>query len=101
MGKNEWADVVRVVELAMITAIAASMGEAPAKIDLGELPCLPVDIAVDHKAANQSAAMDLLRTMQNLVAVTKEPLHATQEQMAMQANKYCHDSVFAVGDRVL
>ena len=42
----------------MNTAIAASMGEALAKIDLKELPRLPVNIAVDRKATNQPAAMD-------------------------------------------
>ena len=63
MGENEWADVVGVVELAMNTAIAASTGEALAKFDLGELPHLPVDIAVNHKAANQPAAMNFTRTV--------------------------------------
>ena len=58
MGESEWADVVRVVELAMNTAIAASMGEAPAKLNLRELPRLPVNIAVDGEPANQPAAMN-------------------------------------------
>ena len=57
MVENEWADVVGVVKLAMNTAVAASMGEALAKLDLRELPRLPVGIAVDRKAANQPAAM--------------------------------------------
>ena len=57
MGENEWAYVFGVVELAMNTAITASMGEAPAKLNLGELSCLPVDIAVYSEAANQPAAM--------------------------------------------
>lgn len=67
----------------MNTAIAASMGEAPAKLDLKELPRLPVDTSVNCKTANQPAAIDFLRTMQNLVAVMKERFHATQEWMAM------------------
>ena len=58
MGESEWADVVGVVELAMNTAVAASMGEALAKLDLGELPRLPVDIPVDREADNQPAAMN-------------------------------------------
>ena len=52
MGESEWADVVRVVELAMNTVVAASTGEAPAKLDLRELPRLPVDVALDREAAN-------------------------------------------------
>ena len=72
MGENEWADVIGVVELAMNTAIAASMGEAPAKLDLGELPCLPVDFTIDCEAAYQPAAMDFYHMVQNLVAVMKE-----------------------------
>ena len=72
MGENEWVDVIGVVELAMNTAIAASMGEAPVKLDLRQLPCLPVDVAVDHEAANQPAAMNFSRMMSNLVTVTKE-----------------------------
>ena len=63
MGENEWVDVIGAVELAMNTAIAASMGEAPAKLDLGELPRLPVDITVDREAANQPTAMNFLRMM--------------------------------------
>ena len=62
MGENEWTDVVGVVELAMNTAIAA-MGEAPGKLDLRELPRLPVNITVDGKAANQPAAMNFSRMM--------------------------------------
>ena len=62
---------------------------------------LPVDIVIDCKGANQPAAKDFLYMMQNLVAITKDQLHATQEQMAMQANKYCHNSVFAMGYWVL
>ena len=61
MGESEWADVVGVVELAMNTAVAASTGEAPAKLDLGELPRLPV--ALDREAANQPAAMTFSRMM--------------------------------------
>ena len=63
MRESEWADIVRVVELAMNTAITASMGKALAKLDLGELPRLPVDIAVDRKAANQPAAINFSRTV--------------------------------------
>ena len=63
MGESEWADVVGVVELAMNTAVAASTGEAPAKLDLGELPRLPVNVALDHEAADQPAAMNFLRMM--------------------------------------
>ena len=60
MGESEWADVVGVVELAMNTAVAASTGEAPAKLDLGELPRLPANVALDCEAANQPAAMNFL-----------------------------------------
>ena len=63
MGENEWADVVGVVELAMNTAVAAPTGEAPAKLDLGELPRLPVDVALDSEAADQPAAMNFSRMM--------------------------------------
>ena len=63
IGESEWADVIGVVELAMNTAVAASMGEAPAKLNLGELLCLPVDVALDREAANQPAAMTFLRMM--------------------------------------
>ena len=63
MGKNEWADVIGVVELAMNTAVAASMGEALAKLDLRELPRLPVDVALDCEAASQPAAMNFSRMM--------------------------------------
>ena len=63
MGENDWADVVGVIELSMNTAVAASTGEAPAKLDLRELPRLPVDFALDREAANQPAAMTFLRMM--------------------------------------
>ena len=63
MGENKWADVIGVVELAMSTTFAASTGEALAKIDLGELPRLPVDILIDREAANQPAAMNFSRMM--------------------------------------
>ena len=63
MGESEWADVVGVVELAMNTAVAASTDEAPAKLDLGELPRLPVDVALDSEAADQPAAMTFSRMM--------------------------------------
>ena len=98
MGASEWADIVGVVELAINTAITVSTGEALAKLNLGELPRLPVDIAVNSKAANQPAAMDFLCTMQNLVAVMKERLHSAQEQMATRASKHHCDSVFAAND---
>ena len=52
MGESEWADIVGVAELAMNTAVAASTGEAPAKLDLGELPRLPVNVVLDREAAN-------------------------------------------------
>ena len=63
MGESEWADVVGVVELAMNTAVTASTGEAPAKLDLGELPHLPVNVPLDREAANQPAAMMFSRMM--------------------------------------
>ena len=63
MGESEWADVVGVVELAMNTAVAASTGEAPAKINLRELPRLPVDVALNSEAADQPAAMNFSRMM--------------------------------------
>ena len=63
MGESEWADVVGVVELAMNTAVAASTGAAPAKLDLRELPRLPVDVALDSEAADQPAAMNFSRMM--------------------------------------
>ena len=63
MGESEWADVVGVVELAMNTVVAASTGEAPAKLYLRELPRLPVDVSLDREAANQPAAMTFLRIM--------------------------------------
>ena len=47
----------------MNTAVAASTGEAPAKLDLGELPRLPVDVALDSEAADQPAAMNFSRMM--------------------------------------
>ena len=62
-GENELADVIGVVELAMNTAVAATMGEAPAKLDPGELPRLPVNITVTNEAANQPAAMNFLQMM--------------------------------------
>ena len=82
----------------MNTAVAASTGEAPAKLDLGELPRLPVDVTLDSEAADQPAAMNFSRMMKNLVAVTKERLYAAQEQMAMQAKQHRCNSAFAVGD---
>ena len=82
MGESEWAGVVGVLELAMNTAVAASTDKAPAELNLGELPRLPVDVAVDHEAANQPAAMNFSRMMYHLVAVTKERLHTAQERMA-------------------
>ena len=63
MGESEWADVIGVVELAMNTAIATSMGEALAKLNLRELPRLPFNIAVDCETANQPATMNFLRMM--------------------------------------
>ena len=63
MGESEWADVIGIVELAINTAVAASTGEAPAKLDLGELPRLPVDVARDSEAADQPAAMNFSRMM--------------------------------------
>ena len=63
MWESEWADVVGVVELAMNTAVTASTGEAPAKLDLRELPRLPVDVALDSEAADQPAAMNFSRMM--------------------------------------
>ena len=98
MGESEWADVIGVVELAMNTAVAASMGEAPAKPDLGELPRLPVDVTLNSEAADQPATMNFSRMMKDLVAVTKERLYTAQERMATQANKRRCDSTFAVGD---
>ena len=63
MGESERADVVGVVELAMNTAVTASTGEAPAKLDLGELTRLPIDVALDSEAADQPAAMNFSRMM--------------------------------------
>ena len=63
MRESEWDDVIGVVELAINTAIAASTGEAPAKINLRELARLPVDIAVDCETAIQPAAMNFLCMM--------------------------------------
>ena len=63
MGESEWADVVGVVELAMNTAFAASTGEAPAKLDLGELPRLPVNVALDSEAADHPAAISFSHMM--------------------------------------
>ena len=84
MGESEWADVVEVVELAMNTATAASTGKATAKLNLRKLSCLPVDITIVRKEANQPAAMDFSCMVQNLVAVMKERLYTAQERMSTQ-----------------
>lgn len=87
MGESEWADVLGVEELAMNAATTASTGEPLAKLNLGKLPHLPVDIVVDRKAASQPAAMDFSHMVQNLVTVIKKWLHSTQERMSAQTNK--------------
>ena len=56
----------------MNAATTASTGEALAKLNLGKLPHLPVDIVVDRKAASQPAAIDFSHMVQNLVTVTKK-----------------------------
>ena len=63
MGENDWDDVIGVIVLSVNTAVTASTGEAPAKLDLGELLRLPVDVVLDREAVNQPAAMDFLRMM--------------------------------------
>ena len=40
-----------VVELSINTTVASATGEVPLKLDLGEVPRMPVDVIVDRQAA--------------------------------------------------
>ena len=51
LAESEWADVVGVVELSINTTVSSATGEVPLKLDLGELPHMPVDVVVDRQAA--------------------------------------------------
>ena len=54
MGESEWADVVGVVELAMNTAVAASMGEAPVNSILESYPtCQSMSRLIVKQLINQ------------------------------------------------
>ena len=51
LAESEWADVVGVVELSINTTVASATGEVPLKLDLGEVPRMPVDVVVERQAA--------------------------------------------------
>ena len=92
LAESEWADVVGVVELSINTTVASATGEVPLKLDLGEVPHMPVDVVVDRQAAAvQPAAEAFSTSVHEIVEATRERLQLAQARMAAQANKHRRD----------
>ena len=52
-----------VVELSINTTVASATGEVPLKLDLGEVPRMPVDVIVDRQAAAAQPAAKAFSTL--------------------------------------
>ena len=62
------------------------------KLDLGEVPRMPVDVVVDRQAAAaQPAAEAFAMSVHEIVEATRERLQLAQARMAAQANKHRRD----------
>ena len=48
--ESEWADVIRIVELAINTTVTSVTGEVQLKLDLEEVLHMPADVVVDRQA---------------------------------------------------
>ena len=80
-----------VVELSINTTVASTTGEVPLKLDLGELPRMPVDVIVDRQAAAvQPAAKAFSTLVHEIIESTRERLWLAQARMVAQANKHHH-----------
>ena len=51
LAESEWAEVMGFVELSINTTVASATREVPLKLDLGEVPRMPVDVIVNRQAA--------------------------------------------------
>ena len=92
LTESEWADVVGVVEFSINTTVASATGEVPLKLELGEVPCMPVDFIVDRQAAAAQPAGKAFSTLVlEIVKATQERLWLAQNRMVAQANKHCHN----------
>ena len=92
LAESEWADVVGVIELSINTTVASATGEVPLKLDLGEVPRMPVDVVVDRQAAAAQPAAEAFSTLvHEIVEATRERLQLAQARMAAQANKHRRD----------
>ena len=81
-----------VVELSINTTVTSATGEVPLKLDLGEVPRMPVDVVVNRQAAAaQPAAKAFSMRVHEIVEAKRELLWLTQAQMAAQANKHHRD----------
>ena len=92
LAESEWADVVGVIELSINTTVASATGEVPLKLDLGEVPRIPVDVIVNRQAAAAQPAAEAFSTLvHEIVEATRECLRLVQARMAAQANKHHRD----------
>ena len=81
-----------VVELSINTTVASATGEVPLKLDLGEVPRMPVDVVVDRQAAAAQPAAEAFSTsVHEIVEAMQERLRLAQARMAAQANKHHRD----------
>ena len=81
-----------VVELSINTTVASATGEVPLKLDLGEVPRMPVDVIVNRQAAAAQPAGEAFSTsVHEIVQATQECLRLAQARMAAQANKHRRD----------
>ena len=89
LAESEWADVVGVIELSINTTVASTTGEVPLKLDLGEVPSMPVDLVVDKQAAAAQPAAEAFSTLvHEIVEAMQEHLQLVQARMVAQANKH-------------
>ena len=78
-----------VVELSINTTVASATGEVPLKLDLGEVPRMPVDVIIHRQAtAVQPTAKAFSMLVHEIVEATRERLQLVQARMAVQANKH-------------
>jgi hypothetical protein len=101
--QNDWDIHLPMVELAVNSAVQASSGVSPFKMNYGREAALPIDTQLQTSIATEAnpAAAALVKRMQEVWKEASKRLVAAKERQKKVADKKRRESEFKVGDKVL
>jgi Chromo (CHRromatin Organisation MOdifier) domain len=101
--QSDWDVHLPMVELAVNSAVQASSGVSPFKMNYGREAALPMDVQLQTRIATEAnpAAAELVGRMRQVWKEAGKKLEAAKVRQKRTADKKRSESEFKVGDKVL